>query len=72
MAGPSLATFQSKILIDVIGPVGEQLPVLGGGAEQRADDRHRVLPGDVGDHVAVARAGQRIDEFADDLDDRAA
>ena len=42
---------------DVVGPVGEQLPVLAGSAQQRADDRDRVGPGDVGDHVAAARAG---------------
>ena len=59
-------------LEDVVGPVREQLPVFAGCAEQRADDRNRVLPGNVGDHVAAARANQRIHQIADDLDDRRA
>ena len=59
-------------LEDVVGPVREQLPVLAGGAEQRADDRDRVLAGDVGDHVAAARGGERVDQLGDHLDDRGA
>ena len=57
-------------LEDVLGPVGEQLPVFAGSAEQRADDRNRVPACDVGDHVAVPRAGHRVDQFGDDVDDR--
>ena len=36
----------------VVGPGREQRPVLGGRAEQLADDGDRVGPGDVGDEVA--------------------
>ena len=70
MTGASLATFQVEDLEDVIGPVGEQLPVLAGGAQQPADDRNRVPAGDVGDHVAAPRDGHRVDQLGDDLDDR--
>ena len=41
-------------LEEVVGPVGEQSPVLTRGTEQRGDDRHRVGPGDVGDHLAAS------------------
>ena len=45
----------------------EQLPVLLGRAEQLADDRDRVGLADVGDELALARAGERVDQTADDL-----
>ena len=57
-------------LEDVVGPPGEQLPVLTGSAEQRADDRNRILPGDVCDHVAMASDDGLVDEFGDDVVDR--
>ena len=43
-----------------------------GSAQQRADDRDRVGPGDVGDHVAAARAGVWVDQLGDDRGHRVA
>ena len=54
---------------DVVGPQCELLPVFAGRAEQRADDRNGIGPGDVGDDVATALGGNMIDEVVDDLDD---
>ena len=56
-------------LDDVVGPLGEQLPVLAGCTEQRADDRDRVLRRDVGDDVAGAGRRERVHQFIDDVDD---
>ena len=54
---------------EVVDPDRQLLPVLGRGAEQRADDRGRVLPRDVGHDVAVATCDLAVDQIADDVDD---
>ena len=56
-------------LEDVIGPLGEHLPVLPRRAEQRADDRNRILPGDVVDHVAPTLRRGTVDQLGDDVVD---
>ena len=54
---------------DVVGPQRELLPILARRAEQGADDRDGIGPGDVVDDVATAFGGNMIDEVVDDLDD---
>ena len=56
-------------LEEVVGPVGEQAPVLTGRTQKRRDDRHGVGPGDVGDHLAASLRGERIDQPVDDVGD---
>ena len=56
-------------LEELVGPVGEQLPVLGRSSEKRADDGDRILAGDVIDHVAVPLTGVTVNEFGDDVGD---
>lgn len=68
--GPVVDDVPFEELLDVIAPNREQLPVLAGSAQQRADDRRRVSTGDVGDEVAAPNAGDRLDQFGDDLDDQ--
>jgi hypothetical protein len=67
--GPVAGDVPVEYFLDLIGPCGEQLPVLTRCAEQRADDRGGVPARDIGDHVAVSDGGQRVDEFSDDVDD---
>jgi hypothetical protein len=55
-------------LADVGRPLGEELPILARRTEHGADDRNRIVVGDVGDEVAVADRGNGIDEFVDDVD----
>jgi hypothetical protein len=57
-------------LEDVIGPVGEQLPVAARSAEQLADDRNWIPACDVGDDVAAPRGGDWVDQLGDDPGDR--
>ena len=57
-------------LLDVVGPVGDQLPVLARCAQQCADDRSRERFGDIGHDVAAAVARVRVEQFGDDLDDQ--
>lgn len=66
------ATFQIEDLEDIVGPVGEQLPILRRGAEQRADDRDRVLAGDLGDDLAASGPGVAVDKLVDHVDDHRA
>ncbi len=54
-------------LEDVVGPVGEQMPVVRWGAKHRADDRDGVLPSDVSDHIAATRIHTLVDELGDDV-----
>ena len=51
---------------DVGGPGGEELPVLGRGAEELADDRDGVGLADVGDQLALALGGDLVDQTVDD------
>ena len=50
---------------DVGGPGREELPVLGRRAEELADDRDRVGLADVGHQLALALAGDPVDQLAD-------
>lgn len=59
-------------LLDVIGPVAEQVLILRRCAQQRADDRRGVAASDVDDDVAASRLGERADQAVDDLDDERA
>ena len=59
-------------LEDVVGPVREQLPVLAGCAEQRADDRNRVLAWRCRRPRRSGPRRQRVHQLGDDVDDRRA
>ena len=58
-------------LHEVVCPVGEQPPVLARCTKQRGDDRHRVGPRDVGDHLTAPDRGKPVDQLRDDVDDDA-
>ncbi len=54
---------EAERLEHVVGPRREPPPVLARRAEQRADDRHGVGAGDVGDDVAATRRGYPVDQL---------
>ncbi len=56
-------------LEEIVGPVGEQPPVLARGTQQRGDDRHRIGPCDIPDDLAAPLKDERIDQSVDDADD---
>ena len=63
-----LGDVDAEGLCEIHHPVGEQAPVLARRAEQRADDRNRIRPGDVGDEVAMAGGGVPVDKLGDYVD----
>ena len=67
MSGRSLARSLLKMRKMSVAHAGEQLPVLLRRAEQLADDRDRVRLADVGDELARAPVGERVDEVVDDV-----
>ena len=52
-----------------VGPGGEVVTVLGGHAEQLADDEHRQQERVLGEEVDAARPRQRVDQLVGDLAD---